>query len=57
MKKVITDMRIVCMVCGNKLTEEESDRKHCPYCKNALHTLKYPYRNRLVNRKEMIHHQ
>jgi len=51
MKKVITDMRTICSICGHKLNEEEADRKHCPYCKNNLTTITYPFRNRLVEQK------
>lgn len=52
MKKVITDMRSVCINCGHKLTKEETDRKYCPYCKANLCILSYPWRHRLVKNKE-----
>ena len=42
MKKVVTVMRTDCIICGHKLTEDESDRKHCPYCKNILTTFTFP---------------
>ena len=51
MKKVITDMRTVCSVCGHKLNEEETDSKHCPSCKNHLWTMTYPFRHRLVDKE------
>lgn len=51
MKRVFIDMRIECSVCGHKLNEEEADRKHCPYCKNNLTTIIYPFRNRLLKPK------
>ena len=52
MKKVITDMRYVCFDCGHKLTKEETDRKHCPYCKANLCVLSYPWRYRLIKNKK-----
>ena len=47
MKKVFTDIRIECSVCGHKLSEVEADRKHCPYCKNNLTTIAY-FENKLI---------
>ena len=52
MKKVITDMRSICTYCGHKLTKEETDRLHCPYCKVNLYVLSYPWRHRLIDNKE-----
>jgi len=52
MKKVITDMRTNCINCGHKLTNEETDRKHCPYCHAGLYSISYPWRHRLVKNKE-----
>lgn len=50
MKKVVTVMRTDCSVCGHKLTEDEADRKHCPYCKNVLITFTYPEKTYLRRR-------